>query len=161
MSFPSEWTGEDSTIAGSNVRYEKGRDWTIHAYDRQEGVQAQPGEGPTLLVRVVTSETEAGKAELSSYFKMLSSLSTGQPTTSYDLVSNGTAQLSLGSPGPAGMVVVRSQSTDGGAPSASQSYYKLSQGRLYVIAYVRSMPNQVDVDQPLVQEIIGSVSIVD
>jgi hypothetical protein len=37
----------------------------------------------------------------------------------------------------------------------------MSQDRLYVIAYARSSPSEIAVDEPLIQEIMASVSIAD
>ena len=159
--YPSEWQGEDTKLSGNDVRYEKGRDWTIHSYKRQEGVQAQTGQGPTLLVRIVTSNSEAGKAELSAYFEMLSNLTTAQPSASYDVLANQTAQMTLAGSASGKMLAVRSLATDANISFVSQAYYKLSQGRLYVVAYVRSSSEQITVDRPLIEEILASVSITD
>jgi hypothetical protein len=159
--YPSEWQGEDTKLSGNDVRYEKGQDWTIHSYKRQEGVQAQTGQGPTLLVRIVTSNSEAGKAELSAYFEMLSNLTTAQPSASYDVLANQTAQMTLAGSSSGKMLAVRSLATDVNTSFVSQAYYKLSRGRLYVVAYVRSSSEQIAVDRPLIEEILASVSITD
>jgi hypothetical protein len=158
--FPSEWTGEDLVISGEDVHYAEGRDWTVHAYTRQEGDQAFVGEGPSLLVRVVTSDTEAGRAAISTYFETLSNLREGAATVAYDVAANKRTEMIPAGSISGGPLIVKS-TTDAGPPFASQAYYQLNGGRLYVIAYARSKPSEIVVDQPLIQEILGSLSIAD
>jgi hypothetical protein len=161
LAVPSEWKGEDRTILGNALRYEKAADWKVSIYIRQEGVQARLGEGPTLIVQVVTADSEAGRAELSTYYKMLSGLKADKPTDVYDLVSNATARMTGAGLGPSDTMVVKSESMVGGAPFASRAYVTMRQDRLYVIAYARSSPSEIAVDEPLIQEIMASFSIAD
>jgi len=159
--FPSEWTGEDTIIAGKDVVYSKGRDWTIYAYTRQEGVQSFLGEGPSLLVRVVAADSDVGRSAIADYFEVLNNLKPGVPTATYDVVANKTTEMTLVGSASGNLIVVKSWATDESAPFASQAYYKVSRGQLYVIAYARSSPVELDVDQPLIREILTSLSITD
>jgi hypothetical protein len=156
--FPSEWHGGDSTLAGSDIHYTSGSDWTIYAYTRQESDAAQPGETPTLLIRIVTAKSEAGRNALSAYYKVISELKTDAPTSSYDVIANATSQLTRSPSSEGAGLIVNAQSAEG-KPYASQARYRLANDQLYVVAYVRSSSGQIAMDQPVVQEIMSSIKI--
>ncbi|HLG11846.1 MAG TPA: hypothetical protein VI876_08810 [Dehalococcoidia bacterium] len=157
--FPSEWTGEDTIIAGKDISFDQGREWTVHAFTRQEGVQAFLGAGPTLLIRIVTSDTDAGRTAIAAYFEKLSNLKSGEPTVAYDIVLNKASEMTTSGLVAGGLLMVNSTGADTATAFASQAYYQLSDGRLYVVAYVRSEPGEIAVDQPLIQEILKSLAI--
>jgi hypothetical protein len=157
--YPSEWEGFDREDGGGPAAVSGAGDWKILTFLRWETAPVPPGESPSLIVRVISSETDSGRKAIEDYFQQLAAYSKQGASTGYDVVSGLELMLTPQGSDDANVLLMDAEPLEPAGADAVwlKTRYQLHDGRLFAFGYFRNSPGELRLDLPLVREIFSSI----